>query len=855
MAKPSFNNIGLRRDLNLSDLDNPEQALNNLLNNLVVTNEGETFSGGDLDAIKGIANSTVSNNDIASMAGLAVKNAYLDSETQTIVEEVAQPTITVKNQLDAITATTNDPPFFNGGDGLFATFYEASEIKDESLLGINSQGDDVLVNAPQAILTKKFWTQGLFEFSNKLDEAFLGANGLIQWEGWYIPDSSGTTTFNISCSGFIIVEFANINDSLQTVKNIYKTERRVFSTEATINASSVRLTSQEAATVAIGDRVTAAFDNNGDPILQAEINQGLLVDGIGATLMVFNQDISIPENSRFDLTIEDRLGGDAFRFGVALTNLTKYEPRRVRFTVWWPGEETNYFNKVVDFNLSTIQRPGSGSFPYWYLYTQLGEINTDESFKGFYDKRLLVGGGTIGPEDPINSSLYNQFASISPLAMRYSPPMLYSDILKAEYRYFALQDSEVLSVSTTSRYTDNIEIGNKVFANVFPNGASEVIDIARNDIVIVEDAAQSDSVQDMQFIDHRGLAASFLATSTADTVSAVSNEGVRVGDVVITETYSGSVYVRVTEVIGASQFKTSVDLGINQLSRIWIYRDKGLSNQALDNYCIGVIGKEVATTAPAGSLYVTLNNLDGVATNRVIQSSPFTEDVDPNDPTTLTRILELNPTGYPLNTVRLDKPVQGTEDMVAGSTVVICPANTYQNKEACVIPLNTAPPFVGTPEGLRTTDGSGSTVGLELANANSTLRVLSFNVEFEHGPINSFDLSTLVGGSYTQSSPSVTYNNVDLVGPHGTGATADFVVIDGSVSSVTINNRGTDYLVGDVLTVDPADLGDASGSGFLIQVSELDIAIPVSGTQNFNVTFPITVQGVNYKILGTTTGG
>ena len=78
MARPSFKNIGLRRDLNLADLTSKDQALNNVLNNLVVGSDNKVFTGGDLDAIKGISNSTVTNRDIGLMAGLAVKNTVLE---------------------------------------------------------------------------------------------------------------------------------------------------------------------------------------------------------------------------------------------------------------------------------------------------------------------------------------------------------------------------------------------------------------------------------------------------------------------------------------------------------------------------------------------------------------------------------------------------------------------------------------------------------------------------------------------------------------------------------------------------------------------------------------------------------
>ena len=43
MPRPSFKNIGLRRDLNLSDLQSKDQALNNVLNNLVVGSDNKSF--------------------------------------------------------------------------------------------------------------------------------------------------------------------------------------------------------------------------------------------------------------------------------------------------------------------------------------------------------------------------------------------------------------------------------------------------------------------------------------------------------------------------------------------------------------------------------------------------------------------------------------------------------------------------------------------------------------------------------------------------------------------------------------------------------------------------------------------
>lgn len=74
-------------------------------------------------------------------------------------------------------------------------------------------------------------------------------------------------------------------------------------------------------------------------------------------------------------------------------------------------------------------------------------------------------------------------------------------------------------------------------------------------------------------------------------------------------------------------------------------------------------------------------------------------------------------------------------------------------------------------------------------------------------------LGTLTGGSgYTNGS----YYRVPLTGGTGTNATADIVVSNGSITSVTLQGGGSFYTVGDVLTASTTVLG--AGSGFSIPI-------------------------------------
>jgi len=721
MARPSFRNIGLRRDLNLADLTSKDQALNNVLNNLVVGSDNKVFTGGDLDAIKGISNSTVTNRDIGLMAGLAVKNTVL--EDGELVDRIASPVITVKNQLDTIIATTNDPPFFNGGDGLTARFFDTEQISET--LSKNTTGANIIQAGETPKVTKQFWNNGVFEFSNKLDDTLGGANGLIQWQGFYVPDASGPSTFSFDTTGLVMFEVADRFGDLQVVQNTFAEDRQIEHLSAMNNELSVTVDEIDARTVVIGDEVIAAEDENGVAILSAEIASGLLVDGTSNTTITLNQEITVPLGAKLTYSIRNKIGTDSFRFSHTESNLEKYVPIEIRLTYWYSDPTKNYFNKYIDCNLSTNIKD-SGDWPYWYLYQQVPDEFEEDSFKGFYDNRLLTGGGEIGPQDVNFSTQYARWLSVSPLTVTYSPPRRYSNALRAEYTVSFEEDSKILSTTTTSPYTDNIEIGNQVITPAYVKGTT-VTDLSRNNIIIVNSTATSDATVPVKFMDHRGFLDVQAGSSSGTSVTITSTEGLKVGTVVVAENNpGGSDYIRVTEIVNIREFTTNIALGLSGLEQVFFYSDKGLRNNSLNNFCIGTIGKEIAVTAVPGDTVLTLNNVDGFGLNNVFQSRPYTQEIDPTDNTTLTKIIAIDAVN---NTVTLNKPVQAGDDMVAGTTVVICPSDTTQDKEACVIPLNTAPPFVGTLDGLRTTDGTGATVGLQMTNASAILKVRDFVAE------------------------------------------------------------------------------------------------------------------------------
>jgi len=91
---------------------------------------------------------------------------------------------------------------------------------------------------------------------------------------------------------------------------------------------------------------------------------------------------------------------------------------------------------------------------------------------------------------------------------------------------------------------------------------------------------------------------------------------------------------------------------------------------------------------------------------------------------------------------------------------------------------------------------------------------------------------TLVGGTGYASGSTATYGNVPLTGGAGSGALATIEVINGVVSTCTINpnGQGQGYAAGNVLTASNANLG-LSGSGFSITVE----TVAIVGTQTQGV--------------------
>jgi len=277
MAVKLFNRIGLRRDFNLSDLLSPETALGNILATDSMSG-GEVFSVRDLDPIKDIYVTDITADTFNTLDGIAVEFTQTTIDPTTglpLIDEdtnpdIYLPLIKIKNRLDTAYFTTGEP-FFYGGDGPNAIYYDSENIIiTPDLLVLNrvyeygdvirtsqnrvyravltdattannlthtsgivngfqylqdyafSNGDLILngvfdsVTGEELTESDNFWERGQFVYGNKVRDTFLSLFGGVNWKGFFKAVTSGRTRFYLRTTGSTVFKFQDPNTPSST---------------------------------------------------------------------------------------------------------------------------------------------------------------------------------------------------------------------------------------------------------------------------------------------------------------------------------------------------------------------------------------------------------------------------------------------------------------------------------------------------------------------------------------------------------------------------------------------------------------------------------------------------------------
>lgn len=754
-----FRKRGLRRDRNFSDIQNPNTALNNLLDGLV-QQSGERFVSADLDPIRGLAGTTISNSDFRNINDAALKG--LD---RTQPSAVYQPIVTLQNRIDVAQFTTGDPQFF-GGNKLTARYYlnevinnEASEYENivnrsDAQTFVNDEGD--------LVTSENFWEDGRFTFTSDLHPSLDDGLGCIEWNGHFRPSVSGRYTFRIDTTGLYTFEFNAHSDDINPVVSSF-TSKKIVPLLETVDADftdgsniitvadQVQFGESVIDQISVGDIVVSDFapfdDPENNPIEVENVNYSTREVSLSETITEISGTNSIDISARF---------GENKRLEYRTDVLEQYQayPIRIRF-LWIDGfspedlNPTEEMTKRIDVSISSpIQNIGSFNYKLLYSenYRNFPEVGTEGAgdFYEFFVERVPPGGtrlvldneGSIGAETGIDD--YQNLLSRDTVSLVYEPPQNYSDAVYSQ----GLGFSEGGITLTTSN-TDGISVGNTVLGNNVDDG-TVVDDIVQNDAVIVNTPILSGSgSQTFYFADHQGLkgyetgVSSDIATYP-DLILGIAPDSISdfsEGDVVVAPgaTTSSGVWARIEAIIEspedpnvyALQLSRNLDGDIPSAPQdfVLVYHSTSLIDRSLDTFCSDAIAAETTSFASAGDTTLDVDTDNA----RDYNGDPATISVDDfvyfgdriPDGTT---IVAFNSDG----SLELSDAIE--QEIPSNQTLAFSSVN--EDKGMCFRPRDTSPPFIATENGLRTTT---TYPNMRVVSSNGELRFRELYLNSDSG--------------------------------------------------------------------------------------------------------------------------
>lgn len=658
MTNRKFISFGNRRDRNLADVENAEEALGSLLDGL--SGEG-TFLVEDVEAIRGLQFEKVSAGKLADLAGITVKVTDPNNPEEESVE--ITPLITIKDRVEKAKVITGNVPAFRGGLGLDARFISSSEINAGNTNSTGSDIFDVDVNQPTE---KNYWEYGYFEHGALLDKTFDDIYGGIQWTGYISPDLyDPSPAINFETTGLLLVEY----DPLQTnnwikVVNLYAQTRSVSITSSS-TSNVIQIDANNRTSISVNDKLTT--------------NNEIVITSINNTNVSLSNNVSV--NTGDVISFTKTLGTD---YSYGRFSLPAVEPGnfiKIRLSYWYPDTNEDIEEKWIYFSYN-----GSSQLPFTQLYSDPITAPGPEEIRTFLNDSLTTYNNNIG-----QSGNYNTLSVSRAYDNIYEPKNSLSQIRSAgpiNINYFS--NSNII---TSGSSFSNVNIGDYIIpTNSVGNQLPKILKVKGklgDNSILVTDNTSVSGTQQVNIVDHKGIIDWFFANSTGANVTVTTNtSNIKANNIVITG--STSSYVRITSVINSISFSTSSNLNLPSTQTIYIYSEKGLEDKSKLVFCNGVFGVSLVSNAAIGNTMVMSSNA-GIAIGQVVQ---YSGHITESPATTVTGIVG--------NTVNLSGTTPITKEILQDSTITFAPSGTTVNKEICVIPLNTAPPFIGIQNGLST---------------------------------------------------------------------------------------------------------------------------------------------------------
>jgi len=751
--------FGLRADKNLSDLTNADSALSNVLDNVSAALDenglASGFSVDDISATRGLRNTGLADNvnadgqstDLAGLNDSLVQftvgiGTSLSSTPGTVLE--IQPRRTIQDNISNFKSILGNPPWLDGGDGPIARFVSSDRIRSVApsatttggsadvaiaSLGTNLFSTSIAHDYIDMIYPVDFWNDGVFEFAAKLHPSLPNTYGLVQWTGYL---SASTSQLWDSTGLFIIEEDvldASGADNYTPIKSIYANSVAHAGLSMTNDGTNttIDLSSATAGGVAIGATyVSKGMIIGGDATKVVDT-----IDLVGESCVVTG--VVTGTTATFSFTIGETL----VETPIVFTPQKRGNRLKVRYTVWYPdpGNGSNYRTKRFGETSDNSER-----LPFNKLYSTFdrNQVFGPYTHKYFEDNKasplnqtstfpIRVNATLSAPYTPptlISAKLATVSGNVSTVTMKTATMVdTFGKLEASNWTDCTVGDWIIFEKGTNSYYTYQISEISGVFAYVADTidtdatisvGGTISVMIWKNEGLL--GLYRLDTSQTTSGAIHKILAESVSPNRVypdhlllgMEPNGTSGTQAMRVSASTIVNANRNNIVVEAYNGNGAALNSGN--------SIVAIYASRGLEDKSVVLQCGGVYGKEVASTSSAGSNTVTLTSVAGISNGHYVQyAGAIATGVTVTAVNTGTKTITLSSTiSAPLN---------------AAATLVFVSSNPGSvNKEFCIIPLNTAPPFAGTALGLATPSSKANLEVEGLSFGSLQLTVPSANV-------------------------------------------------------------------------------------------------------------------------------
>jgi hypothetical protein len=487
MAK-TFSKFGLKRDLNLGDVPDRKTALNNILDNL--RGAKESFTWEDIELLRDLRLTEVTKETFTSASNATVKQVTANGTLQ-----IYEPLITLENRFDKAYFTTSEP-FFAGGDGLTASYYDSNAVKRQT---VGDPASD-FIGFDETLVAKvdNFWEQGNFVYGNKIIVELLSLYGGVQWEGYFKPSADGEHSIRIFSGGFVKVEFDDL------------TQSREFSYDAstgTFNYNNDDFT-----------RMTTLID-------QTKLDQSTDL----STAVVAGTSSSIGSNR----TITVNLG-----------SLAKWEAYKLRISYFIDEEALalgTEVSKSIDINISSPENQTYTNLNYKRLFTKDYFKGYDiGDFRAFIEDSISRSGTEIGLQGTVGdiqgtflvegqpTSLgdsYSNVTNFNPIVSYHEFPQTIAEVEEQVDGCDVVQFQTNIKITNSEpNSTERIEVGNYVFGDGIQIGTRVTKVIINDSIEVYPVPTLTVNDATLTFVEHRGLVGFGNGVVDASSITSITSD-------------------------------------------------------------------------------------------------------------------------------------------------------------------------------------------------------------------------------------------------------------------------------------------------------------------------------------------